>query len=92
MSKPEKKTYLPSQKFIGKQVVDVKGSLVGNVKDLAVSIGELDLALVVSTKAAAEIQIPWSEIQSIEDVVLLNRSVDLPKVTESPATPSTPKN
>lgn len=84
MSKTEKKSYLPSQKFLGKEVIDVKGALVGSVKDLAVSVGELDLALVVMTKAAAEIQVPWSEIQSIEDVVLLNRVVELPKVPEPP--------
>jgi len=84
LSKAEKKSYVPSQNFIGKQVIDVKGTLVGNVKDLAVSVGELDLALVVTTKAAAEIQVPWSDIQSIEDVVLLNRAVELPKVPEPP--------
>ena len=83
MSKTEKKTYLPTQKFVGKQVIDVKGSMIGNVKDLAVSVEEVDLALVVITKAGADIQIPWSDIQSIEDVVLLKKTVDLPKAPET---------
>jgi sporulation protein YlmC with PRC-barrel domain len=85
LSKTEKKTYLPSQKFVGKQVIDVKGSMIGNVKDLAVSVGEVDLALVVITKAGADIQIPWSDIQSIEDVVLLKKIIELPKVPETAA-------
>ncbi len=83
LSKSEK-TYLPTQKFVGKQVIDVKGSLIGNVKDLAVSVEEVDLALVVATKAGTEIQIPWSDIQSIEDVVLLKKTVELPKVPVAP--------
>jgi sporulation protein YlmC with PRC-barrel domain len=85
-----KKTYLPTQKFIGKQVIDVKGSLIGGVKDLAVSVGEIDLALVVATKAGTEIQVPWSDIQSIEDVVLLNKTVELPNLPETPTAVSTP--
>jgi len=90
LSKTEKKTYVPSQNFIGKQTIDVKGALIGTVKDLAVSVGELDLALVVATKSGADIQIPWAEIQSIEDVVLLNKTIDLPKVPEHPTVIPTP--
>ena len=85
MSKTEKKTYFPTEKFVGKQVIDVKGSMIGNVKDLAVSVGDVDLALVVITKAGADIQIPWSDIQSIEDVVLLKKTIDLPKAPETTA-------
>jgi sporulation protein YlmC with PRC-barrel domain len=84
LSKAEKKLYLPSQKFLGKQVIDVKGTLIGNVKDLAVSVGEPDLELVVVTKASGEIQVPWSEIESIEDVVLLNKKLELPRIPEAP--------
>jgi sporulation protein YlmC with PRC-barrel domain len=90
LSKTEKKNYVPSQTFIGKQIIDVKGAMIGTVKDLAVSVGELDLALIVATKSGADIQIPWAEIQSIEDVVLLNRTIELPKVPEPPTVIPTP--
>ena len=90
MSKNEKKSYLPSQKFLGKQVIDLKGALIGNVKDLAVSVGDLDLALVVTTKGGSDIQVPWSEIQSIEDVVLLNKTVELPSAPAAPTVTPTP--
>jgi len=53
-------------------------------------VGDLDLALVVTTKGGSDIQVPWSEIQSIEDVVLLNKTVELPSAPAAPTVMPTP--
>jgi len=60
------------------QVIDVKGSMVGTVKDVGISIGEKDISLIVAAKTGVDVEIPWSNVQSIEDVVLLNKSVEIP--------------
>ncbi|MGQ9542711.1 MAG: PRC-barrel domain-containing protein [Candidatus Bathyarchaeia archaeon] len=71
MSEPHK--YMPSQKIIGMQIVDSKGAIIGNVKDLAVSIGSKEVFLIVGTKAGDEIEVPWRDVGSIEDVIPLSR-------------------
>jgi len=78
LSQSSGKKYVPSQRFRGMQVIDVKGSLVGTVKDVGISIGEKDISLIVGTKTGVDVEIPWTNVQSIEDVILLNKSVEIP--------------
>jgi len=68
---------LPIQQFIGLQVIDTKGSLVGNVKDISMDFENKAISLKVSTKNKGEMDFGWDDIQSVEDVVLLKRQVDL---------------
>ena len=65
---------VPSQKFIGMQVVDSKGAIVGSIRDFTMNVADRVILLVVETKAGGEIEIPLSEVSSIEDVVLLGRT------------------
>ena len=88
MSKKEGE-FVPAQKFIGMQVIDSKGSSVGTVKDLGVNIVDKKFNLIVTTRARSEIQISWEDIQSVLDVVLLRKEIELPKTAE-PGLPAPP--
>ena len=51
--------------------------MVGNVKDVSVDFRNKSLAFRVTTKARSEIDVPWDDVLSVEDVVLLKKEVDL---------------
>jgi sporulation protein YlmC with PRC-barrel domain len=88
---PEKKgEFVPAQKFIGMQVIDSKGSAVGTVKDLGVNVVEKEFNLIVTTKTRSEVQVTWEDIQSVLDVVLLRKEIELPKTTEPGVPPPPP--
>jgi len=72
-----KMKFVPVQRFSGMQVIDSKGMLVGNVKDVSVNFQERNLAFLVTTKNRAELDVPWEDVMSVEDVVLLKKTVDL---------------
>jgi len=87
----QKKRLVSSQKLVGMQVIDVKGIMVGSVRDVGVDLTDKRLVLYVTTKAKTELEIPWESIQSIEDVVLLNKQVEVPAVpAPSPAVVAPP--
>jgi sporulation protein YlmC with PRC-barrel domain len=70
--------FVPREKLLGMQVIDPQGKIVGKIKDIAFSIGEGEIALVVETKAGAEMQVLWKDVKSAEDVVLLEKTVEIP--------------
>lgn len=78
--------FVPSQRFTGMQVIDSKGAVVGNVKDVSVDFRKKALAFRITTKARTEMDVAWDDVLSVEDVVLLKKEVDL----SVPATPSKP--
>jgi sporulation protein YlmC with PRC-barrel domain len=80
--------FVPTERFAGMQVIDSKGSMVGNVKDVSVDFRNKALAFRVATKAHTEMDIPWDEILSQEDVVLLKDEVELPTAKETITPPS----
>jgi sporulation protein YlmC with PRC-barrel domain len=86
----KKGEFVPAQKFIGMQVIDSKGSAVGTVKDLGVNVVEKEFNLIVTTKARSEIQVTWDDIQSVFDVVLLRKEIELPQTTEPGVPPPPP--
>ncbi len=78
MSSLSRKKVVTGQKLLGMQVIDVKGSLVGVVRDVGVDLSDKQLILFVTTRARTDIEIAWGNIQSIEDVVLLTKPVETP--------------
>jgi len=87
--------FVPAQKIIGLQVIDSKGSAVGTVKDLGINVMEKKFNLIVTTRARSEVQVTWEDIQSVVDVVLLRKEIELPKTTETvqpPVPPPPPTN
>jgi len=76
---------LPVQEFIGLQVIDTKGTLVGTVKDISVDFVSREVSIRVSTKNEGEMDFAWDDVQSVVDVVLLKKEVDLSSVEETGA-------
>lgn len=76
-------TPIPREKLVGMQVVDTTGSIIGSVKDLAVTVGEGRIALIVTTSAGSETEISWKDVQAVKDVVLLAKSVETPPIAVS---------
>ena len=74
---------LPVQEYIGLQVIDTKGMLVGTVKDISVNFANKDISIRVSTKNKGEMDFGWDDMQSVEDVVLLKKEVDLSSLEET---------
>jgi sporulation protein YlmC with PRC-barrel domain len=68
------------------QVIDNKGSMIGNVKDVSVDFRNKELAFRVATKAHTEIDMSWDDVLSVEDVVLLKKEVQLEAATSPPTT------
>lgn len=85
MSKETK--FVPSQRFAGIQVIDSKGAVIGNVKDVSVDFKNKGLAFRVTTKARTEMDVPWDDVLSVEDVVLLKKEVDLAVATTTVLVP-----
>jgi len=86
----KKGEFVPSQKFIGMQVIDSKGSSVGTVKDVGVNLVEKKINLIVTTRARSDLQLPWDDIQSAVDVVLLRKEIEVPKAPEGAQVPLPP--
>jgi len=77
--------YVPSQRFVGMQVIDNRAVVVGNVKDVSVSFQDKNLAFRVTTKDRAELDVSWDDVQSVEDVILLKKEIDLAIAKPAPA-------
>lgn len=74
----EASKFVPAQRFAGMQVIDNRGTLVGNVKDVSVDFRNKALAFRVTTKAHTDTDMSWDDVLSVEDVVLLKKEVQLP--------------
>ena len=93
------KKYLSRDKIIGKEVIDSKANIVGNVKDISFDLDSKNLAITVMANDKSEILIEGNNINVVGDVILLNKSMDVllspePEVldrekTEEKPTPST---
>lgn len=69
---------IPVQQVIGLQVIDTKGSVVGNVKDVSIDFDSKNVSFRVTAKNNAELDFTWDDVQSVQDVVLLKKEVDAP--------------
>jgi sporulation protein YlmC with PRC-barrel domain len=79
--------FVPSQRYAGIQVIDSKGAVVGNVKDVSVDFRNKALAFHVTTKARTEIDVPWDDVLSVEDVVLLKKEIDVAEEAAASTSP-----
>ncbi|MFH1328432.1 MAG: PRC-barrel domain-containing protein [Candidatus Bathyarchaeota archaeon] len=87
MEAPSKK-FVSKDKVIGKQVIDNRGVVVGTVKDLAVSVGEnvVEAAITVTLRGGEETTVPWLNVKAAEDVVLLDKEVEVSRTVPMPPT------
>ena len=86
----EKRKFVPAQRYVGMQVIDSKGMVVGNVKDISVDFQGKALAFLVTTKNRTDLDVPWDDVVSIEDVVLMKTEIELPKLVEPETSSTTP--
>ena len=76
-------TPVPRDKLVGMQVVDTTGSIIGIVKDLAVTVGEGKITLIVTTSSGSETEISWKDVQAAKDIVLLAKTIETPPIAVS---------
>ena len=69
MSKQEKAS--TKDRLIGMQVIDSEGNNAGAIKDIAFTVGKMDMTLIVHTEGGQEVEVPWEQIQAAGDYVLL---------------------
>ena len=82
---------IPAQKIVGLQVIDTKGSMIGNVKDISVDFEAKNVSFRITAKNNSELDFTWDDVQSVEDVVLLKKEVDLPSPSaDHPSSTTTP--
>jgi len=83
--------YVKRGDVVGKQVVDNRALVVGSVRDISFAIvgDSVELALAVDA-GKTELQIPWTEVQAIGDVVLLNVPRERPSPPPAPAVVAAP--
>ena len=81
---------IPVQKIIGLQAIDTKGSVIGTVKDISIDFEGKSVSFRVTAKNNAELDFSWDDVQSVEDVLLLKKEVDLPSPPEHASDTSNP--
>jgi sporulation protein YlmC with PRC-barrel domain len=87
------KKYLSRKDIVGKQVIDSKAMILGNVKELSFDLETRDIGLTIATKDGKEVNVSSSDMMSIGDVVLLKSTlseVKTPKIVEKAASPPPP--
>jgi len=82
--------FIPVQKIIGLQAIDIKGSVIGTVKDISIDFEAKNISFRISAKNNAELDFSWDDVQSVEDVILLKKEVNLPSRTEHASETSNP--
>lgn len=68
-------------------MIDAKGFIVGNVRDVIFNLEAKEIALKIATTTGTEISIPWNDIRIAGDVILLNKQVELPSPPVAPSKP-----
>jgi sporulation protein YlmC with PRC-barrel domain len=68
------KKYLSRKEIVGKQVIDSKAMILGNVKELSFDLETRDIGLTIETKDGNEINVSSSDMRSIGDVILLKKT------------------
>uniref|UniRef100_A0A7C3SLV4 PRC-barrel domain-containing protein n=1 Tax=Thermofilum pendens TaxID=2269 RepID=A0A7C3SLV4_THEPE len=79
---------VPRSELIGKNVYDQEAKLIGTVHDIALRLGEKEIALVVRTPGGTTIEVPWDKVAAVKDIVLLKEKVELPAEALVPAAPA----
>ncbi len=76
------KKFLSRERMIGKQVIDSKGTIVGNVKDISVNLESKEIALLIAARTGAEVDVPSDDVLQVGDVILLGKEIKLPPPPE----------
>ena len=84
------KKAVPRSKLIGMQVYNADATFLGTVKDIGFVPGEeLSITLIISTKGGGEVEVDWSKVDKVGDIVILKEVVEVP-VAQAPAAEAKP--
>lgn len=84
----KQKRVLTRDNLIGMQIINSEGYILGNVKEVALVLGEPDQVITVEDSQARRNYIRWSDVAVAGDVILLKVDTppaDAPAVTQSVA-------
>jgi len=73
----EEKKSIPRSKVVGMPVYNPDGYLVGNAQDLGVFPGEQKITLIIKTKYGTTVEVSWSDVGPIGDIIILSKPVKL---------------
>ncbi len=76
----EKGKALTKDRLVGMKVIDGEGRLIGEVKDIAFTVGTVPISMVVilKTKEGGDKDVLWEEVQAAGDFVILKPKVAAP--------------
>jgi len=77
MPEQEEKKSIPRSKVVGMPVYNPDGYLVGNAQDLGVFPGEQKITLILKTKYGTTVEVSWSDVGPIGDIIILSKPVKL---------------
>ena len=77
MPEQEEKKSIPRSKVVGMPVYNPDGYLVGNAQDLGVFPGEQKITLIIKTKFGTTVEVSWSDVGPIGDIIILSKPVKL---------------
>lgn len=77
MPEQEEKKSIPRSKVVGMPVYNPDGYLVGNAQDLGVFPGEQKITLIIKTKYGTTVEVSWSDVGPIGDIIILSKPVKL---------------
>lgn len=87
MSEQEEKKSIPRSKVVGMPVYNPDGFLVGNAQDLGVFPGEQKITLIIKTKYGTTVEIPWTDVGPLGDIIILSKPVKVEVPTGAIAQP-----
>jgi len=73
----EEKKSIPRSKVVGMPVYNPDGYLIGNAQDLGVFPGEQRITLIIKTKYGTTVEVSWSDVGPIGDIIILSKPVKL---------------
>lgn len=76
----EKAKALTKDRLVGMKVIDGAGYLVGEVKDVAFTVGTVpvNMVMILKTKEGRDKDIPWEKVQAAGDFVILKPKATTP--------------
>ena len=79
---PQSQPLSPVQGLLqSKRVYDPDCLFVGTVRGISLVPGEESIRLYISTKAGTTVEIGWSDVKTIGDIILLSKKVEIPQPT-----------
>ncbi|MEM3659335.1 MAG: PRC-barrel domain-containing protein [Thermoproteota archaeon] len=81
---------IPQSKLIGMQVYDPDCLFIGTVKEIGLVPGGGTITLYISTKTGSMVEIEWGDVETVGDIILLSKKIEIPQVAVATAPTTQP--